>query len=365
MNLDLDKRIAEFYSSPSQKIRILTEDWVNREIYCPNCGQPVQRYPNNKPVADFYCDSCREEYELKSKKGGIGSKVLDGAYETMLERLSSLNDPSFFFLSYSAHSWKVSDFLVIPKHFFTADIIEKRRPLSQNARRRDWVGCNILLQSIPEAGKIYFVRDCKVELRARVVAQWQRTLFLREERGLESRGWTVSIMRCIDKLAKKEFLLDDVYAFEQELGKIYPDNKHIKDKIRQQLQVLRDKGYLEFIGRGKYRLVTFASERMINAQTKRQVALNEEERFIDQLEAEINEKLKFVEYLPVYDLQAIATSFKEQSRPVVIGWKRIGDIFKLNKDMFIAKVIGKSMEPTIREIIMTTGRSEKMALTTC
>jgi len=38
------------------------------------------------------------------------------------------------------------------------------------------------------------------------------------------------------------------------LRKKYPDNQHIKDKVRQQLQVLRDRGYLEFTSRGNYRL---------------------------------------------------------------------------------------------------------------
>jgi len=61
-------------------------------------------------------------------------------------------------------------------------------------------------------------------------------------------------MRCIDKLGKKKFTLDEVYAFENKLSLLHPENRHIKDKIRQQLQVLRDKGYLEFTSRGNYRL---------------------------------------------------------------------------------------------------------------
>ncbi len=61
-------------------------------------------------------------------------------------------------------------------------------------------------------------------------------------------------MRCIDSLNKKEFLLDDLYKFESELSKLHPENRHIKDKIRQQLQFLRDRGYLSFIGGGKYKL---------------------------------------------------------------------------------------------------------------
>lgn len=61
-------------------------------------------------------------------------------------------------------------------------------------------------------------------------------------------------MHCIDKLGKQEFTLNDVYAFESKLSKLHPDNRHTKDKIRQQLQTLRDKGYLDFVSRGHYQL---------------------------------------------------------------------------------------------------------------
>ena len=50
------------------------------------------------------------------------------------------------------------------------------------------------------------------------------------------------------------FTTTDVYAFERELEKLHPDNRHVKDKIRQQLQVLRDTGLLLHIGRGCWRL---------------------------------------------------------------------------------------------------------------
>ena len=61
-------------------------------------------------------------------------------------------------------------------------------------------------------------------------------------------------MKCVESIRKKEFDLDDVYAFEAQLSKLYPNNRHVKQKIRQQLQFLRDRGYLDFISRGYYRL---------------------------------------------------------------------------------------------------------------
>lgn len=64
---------------------------------------------------------------------------------------------------------------------------------------------------------------------------------------------------------------------------------------------------------------------------------------------EIGEGLKYTEYLPVYDLQAVATSFKEQKTPEVKGWKPMFGARRLNNEMFIAQVVGKSMEPTIAD----------------
>jgi type II restriction enzyme len=255
MKLFFDKKLAVDYSSLSQKIRVLTENWVNNQIFCPNCGHlDIDKYRNNKPVADFFCLNCKEEYELKSKKTSIGVKIVDGAYRTMIERLQGANNPNLFLLSYNLGDFSVLNFFVIPKHFFVPNIIEKRKALSQTARRAGWVGCNILLSPIPETGKIFFIKNKIVEPRNKILSEWQKTLFLREEKEISAKGWLLDVMRCIDGLNKKEFILDDVYKFENELSKLHPENKHIKDKIRQQLQSLRDKGYLDFISKGRYKI---------------------------------------------------------------------------------------------------------------
>ena len=61
-------------------------------------------------------------------------------------------------------------------------------------------------------------------------------------------------MNCIDHLNKRIFTLQEIYTFEKDLSLIHPENKNIKPKIRQQLQFLRDKNYLEFVGDGTYKL---------------------------------------------------------------------------------------------------------------
>lgn len=255
MRLTFNAQLANDYKSASQKVRVLTESWVDREIYCPNCGHlDIDKYSNNQPVADFYCSNCREDYELKSKQTSIGAKIVDGAYRTMMERLQSSNNPNLFLLSYDLRNFAVLNFLVIPKHFFVQEIIEKRKPLASTARRAGWVGCNIMLQTVPSAGKIFFIKNRNIEPKSKVLSQWQKTLFLREEKEVSVKGWLLDVMMCVEKLRKHEFTIDDMYTFEKELSLLHPKNKYIKDKIRQQLQILRDNDYLEFTGRGIYRI---------------------------------------------------------------------------------------------------------------
>ena len=55
MDLKLSHPSVNNYTSNTQKIRVLTEYWVNNNMYCPNCGNPVlNEFQNNKPVADFF-----------------------------------------------------------------------------------------------------------------------------------------------------------------------------------------------------------------------------------------------------------------------------------------------------------------------
>jgi len=62
---------------------------------------------------------------------------------------------------------------------------------------------------------------------------------------------------------------------------------------------------------------------------------------------EMLKKNKYSTHLPVYSLQAVATAFKEQQKPELLGWKKIDGGRKFDKYMFIAQVVGRSMEPTI------------------
>lgn len=70
----------------------------------------------------------------------------------------------------------------------------------------------------------------------------------------KQRGWTLDVLNAVRSLGKTEFDLAEVYKSDGKLAKLHPANRHVREKIRQQLQVLRDLGLLEFLGDGEYRL---------------------------------------------------------------------------------------------------------------
>lgn len=243
------------YHSGSQRARVLTESWIAKNMYCPRCGNlHLKQFPNNRPVADFFCSVCGNQFELKSKNDPLGRKVNDGAYDTMIQRITSNQNPDFLFMCYSKTTLSVKDLVFVPKHFFVPDIIEKRKPLATTARRAGWVGCNILLDKIPEQGRITVISNSEIVDFQSVVKKVNmgNKLAIND---LNARGWIMDILNCVNGIKNDVFSLGEIYTFEDELHKKHPKNNNIKPKIRQQLQILRDKGFVEFLGDGRYRKI--------------------------------------------------------------------------------------------------------------
>lgn len=256
MDFHFNLALAEKYRSNSQKSRELTEDWAARNLYCPVCGAAsVGRYENNHPVGDFFCDKCESDFELKSKRsatGKLSNTISDGEYSTMISRITSFRNPNFFFMTHK--DWTVQNLILIPNHFFTPSIIKKRSPLGPNARRAGWTGCNIDISGIPDSGKIFIIKD-RVEVDHKLVIDgYAKTKALRTA-DIKSRGWLLDTLLCAEKIPGSEFTLAQMYGFEGILKQKHPENNFVKDKIRQQLQLLRDKGFIEFLGNGNYRKI--------------------------------------------------------------------------------------------------------------
>lgn len=253
MNLHCRAELAKLYKAGSQIARVVSEDWCARELYCAACSSD-RLLPSkaNTPAVDLTCPECERSFQLKSLRVWGQKKIVDAAYDSMIRAIRSDNVPELLVLNYSS-DWFVRNLLLIPSVFFSETVIEKRAPLSPTARRAGWVGCNILLERIPQDGRIAVVSNGAVIPEQTVRSEYSRIRGLARV-PIAVRGWTLDVLAAIRKLSKARFSLQELYAFEPYLQSLHPKNRNVRPKIRQQLQVLRDLGLIRFVGSANYEL---------------------------------------------------------------------------------------------------------------
>jgi len=74
--------------------------------------------------------------------------------------------------------------------------------------------------------------------------------------------WPIAVSFLVRPLPDS-FTLRQVYDIAQPLRRAFPNNKHVEAKIRQSLQILRDRGHVAFDGAGRYRKLTVAVRRSV------------------------------------------------------------------------------------------------------
>ncbi len=250
MIFDGDPNLATGYASRAQQARRITEDWIGRNGYCLRCdSNRLSPTAANTRTRDFVCEKCSHGYELKSKLGTFSNKILDGAYGAMLKTIREGRTPTFLLLEYS-QSWSIQQLRAIHHSLITETAIQPRNPLSASARRAGWVGCHIVLPAIATQGQIPMMINGALSPKSVT-----RNAFAKLERlstlSLSNRTWAAAILKLTEQLDRK-FSLQDMYKFEKELQFLFPNNRHIRPKIRQQLQVLRDADMIMFCGGGIY-----------------------------------------------------------------------------------------------------------------
>jgi type II restriction enzyme len=246
--------LALNYKGPTQKVRVVTETWGRDNLYCPNCQSSfLTPTPPGTAAIDYVCPSCGLPFQLKSRSKPIISSLRDAAYDAMMRAINENRTPNLYALHYDRLSWRVLNLILIPHFALTASAILKTPPSKPQKRKNPWVGCNISLINIPLDAKIRIVSD-GIQTPPNQVRESFRRIRPLKELDVKERGWTLDVLRVVRSLGKTEFSNTDVYAFVPLLERLHPENHRVREKIRQQLQVLRDKGLLIHVERGVWAL---------------------------------------------------------------------------------------------------------------
>lgn len=248
MTISLPIGLASGYQSASQVARIVTEAWALANLYCPRCEGALVSCAANTRTKDFDCARCDEHFQLKSCTKSLMGKLTGAEYGTTLASIQHGRHPSLILLRYAASTMTVIDVQFVHKACITPGCLVPRKPLRSSARRAGWQGSMLNLDCIPAIGRVDAVRAGESVPREDVQAQWATADRILREPPKE-RGWTAEVLRVVEQLPT-EFRLADAYQFADELATRYPNNRNVRPKIRQQLQVLRDLGFIAFTGRG-------------------------------------------------------------------------------------------------------------------
>jgi type II restriction enzyme len=255
MDLRLDPSAASGYRSHSRIAGVMTERWFEKSMFCPACeSDHLKATDTNTQVIDFFCPRCDEKFQLKGLAHPLGNRIVDSAYEPKIKAIRNGTIPNFAFLHYDKENFVVRDLVLLPRYFMRPEIIEKRKPLKQEAKRHGWIGSSIIMDRLPFRAKIFVVYKGIVLQKEEVRDRWSKTFFLRDL-PLASKGWLSDVMSCIEELGREEFTLSELYRYKERLAALHPRNRNIEAKIRQQLQLLRDRGLVEFLGKGRYRYI--------------------------------------------------------------------------------------------------------------
>jgi type II restriction enzyme len=139
--------------------------------------------------------------------------------------------------------------------FLTPSVVLKRRTAHTRANGKKYQMCDLNLSLIPTDGKIVVVGSGQARSHAAARREFKESKRFADI-PLAKRGWAGMVLAVVRKIGKREFTLAEVYAHEETMHAAYPENSHVRDKIRQQMQVLRDLGYVEFLSkRGEYRML--------------------------------------------------------------------------------------------------------------
>ena len=155
---------------------------------------------------------------------------------------------------------------------------------------------------------------------------------------------------------------DIVYNFDKQdwIGNISKSSDSVVKRSKDRFAELVKNTYRVLLSRGMKGCYVYFINKDTERFFKSRIEANKELKYSDfakqteepaiplEILERIEESKKYAEYLPVYSLQAACGLFGKGTDASEEGWTKI-DGLRLNKNMFVAKVNGKSMEPRIPE----------------
>jgi type II restriction enzyme len=145
------------WKSESRIVGEASEEYVKNNIKCIRCNNiNFEKCKTNEKSKDLICIECNQKYQIKAKsatKKQINNiinnktfKTIGGEYSTTLNNINQNID--YLIIFYEKNTYKIQNILYVKNEYIDQHCIVPRNPLSINAKRAGWQGCNIIFNNI-------------------------------------------------------------------------------------------------------------------------------------------------------------------------------------------------------------------------
>lgn len=107
--------------------------------------------------------------------------------------------------------------------------------------------------------------------------------------------------------------------------------------------------YRTLMTRGMKGCYVYFCDKALAEHFAQQLQPLETESDVIRIEPEVNDEVKYIDFLPVFSMKAACGYFGEGEEVDIAGWMKVCDMGKLNRNMFIVQASGNSMEPKIHD----------------
>ena len=107
--------------------------------------------------------------------------------------------------------------------------------------------------------------------------------------------------------------------------------------------------YKTLLTRGQKGCYVYCEDKALADYIRQMVSKDTETAKIVRIEPMVDEKAKYIDFLPVYSLKAACGYFGEGEEVSEKGWIQTEGVGRLNRNMFVVQATGHSMEPKIHD----------------
>lgn len=144
------------WNSESRIVGEACEEYIKNNIKCVRCKNAnFEKCKTNEKSKDLVCLECNQKYQIKAKcatQKQINNiisknqfKTIGGEYSTTINNIDENID--YIIIMYEKTSYEIKNILYVKNEYINYECIIPRNPLSSNAKRAGWQGCNIIFNN--------------------------------------------------------------------------------------------------------------------------------------------------------------------------------------------------------------------------